>query len=274
MLILLSPAKSLDFETPAPTKIGEVPRFLDQQTSELARVLERKKPKQLVDLMGLSKGLAELNYERYQRFDPDIIRQQAGMSSGGRQQGVPRPVKQALWAFTGDVYQGLDALSMKAPQIKRARARIRMLSGLYGVLKPCDEILPYRLEMGTKLKTSKGKDLYEFWGNAIAAALAEEKPDWICNLASAEYYKSVRESELPCPVVHPTFKDEVKGDFRVMGLFAKYARGLMSRWIIDNNVKKPLELAGFDVQGYRFSKSESEELRPVFRRSEAGRKRS
>ena len=146
-----------------------------------------------------------------------------------------------------------------------------MLSGLYGVLKPCDVILPYRLEMGTKLKTRKGKNLYEFWGSAITEALAEEKPDWICNLASAEYYKSVREEELPCPVVHPALQDESKGDFKVMGLFAKYARGLMSRWIIDNNVKKPEELCGFDVGGYRFSRKESTELRPVFKRPASAR---
>ena len=127
-------------------------------------------------------------------------------------------------------------------------------------------ILPYRLEMGTKLKTPRGKNLYEFWGSAITEGLADEKPDWICNLASAEYYKSVKEEELPCPVVHPVFKDESKGEYRVMGLFAKYARGLMARWIIDSNAKKPEQLAGFDAGGYRFSKSESTGLGPVFKR--------
>ena len=270
MLILLSPAKSLDFETPAPTRIGEVPCFLDQQTTQLADLLGKKKAKQLAELMGVSEGLAQLNYERYQQFDPQLIRREAGKPP--RKDGRPRPVKQALWAFTGDVYQGLDAGSMRAPQIRRAQARIRMLSGLYGLLKPCDEILPYRLEMGTRLKTPGGANLYQFWGSAITEALAAENPDWICNLASVEYYKSVKEKELPCPVVHPAFKDEVKGEYRVMGLFAKYARGLMARWIVDNNVKKSEELTGFKIDGYCYSNSESTETRPVFTRSEAARR--
>lgn len=271
MLILLSPAKSLDFETPAPTKKTGVPRFLDEQTTALAGVLKKKKETDLAELMGLSKGLARLNYERYQLFDAGLIHEQAAKKSHTKD-GAPPPAKQALWAFTGDVYQGLDATSMKATQIERAQARIRMLSGFYGVLKPCDEILPYRLEMGTKLKTPKGKNLYEFWGSAITEALVEEKPDWICNLASGEYYKSVKEAQLPCPVVHPAFKDESKGEFKVMGLFAKYARGLMSRWIIDNNVKEPGQLSGFDVGGYRYNKKESGDLRPVFKRSASARK--
>ena len=270
MLILLSPAKSLDFETPAPTQKAEVPRFLDKQTSELAKVLKKMKAGDLTELMGLSKGLTELNYNRYQTFDASLIHKQVKKNAGT--DGVPPPAKQALWAFTGDVYQGLEATSMKSKEIERAQARIRMLSGLYGVLKPCDQILPYRLEMGTKLKTSKGKDLYEFWGTAITEALAEEKPDWICNLASSEYYKSVKEKELPCSVVHPAFKDESKGEFKVMGLFAKYARGLMTRWIIDNNVKKPEDLSGFDVGGYRYSKSESDDGKPVFKRPASARK--
>jgi cytoplasmic iron level regulating protein YaaA (DUF328/UPF0246 family) len=269
MLILLSPAKSLDFETPAPTKKTGLPSFLDEQTTRLSRVLRKKKASDLAELMGLSKGLAQLNYARYQQFDPALIQRQMGkaMPRGGS----PPPAKQALWAFTGDVYQGLDVASMKARQIERAQARIRMLSGLYGVLKPFDLILPYRLEMGTKLKTRKGKNLYEFWGSAITEALAAERPDWICNLASAEYYKSVKEKELSCPVVHPVFKDESKGEYRVMGLFAKYARGLMARWIIDNNAKKPEQLAGFDAGGYRFSKTESTELGPVFKRPATAR---
>ena len=218
MLILLSPAKSLDFETPAPTKKAEVPRFLDEQTTALAGVLKKKKAGDLAELMGLSKGLASLNYQRYQGFDPDIIHQQVGKPNSRK-----------------------------------------------------DEILPYRLEMGTKLKTPKGKDLYEFWGSAITEALAEENPDWICNLASAEYYKSVVEAQLPCPVVHPAFKDESKGEYKVMGLFAKYARGLMSRWIVDNNVKKPGELSGFNVGGYRYNKEESTDLKPVFKRAASAR---
>ncbi|MBT4100967.1 MAG: peroxide stress protein YaaA [Gemmatimonadetes bacterium] len=268
MLILLSPAKSLDFETPAPVKTGDVPRFLDEQTASLVTTLRRKKTSDLVKLMDLSSRLAELNYNRFQSFDADLIRTPVAKS---RSQAGPLPVKQAMWAFTGDVYQGLDATSMTAPQRKMAQQRIRMLSGLYGVLRPYDLMLPYRLEMGTRLKTRQGKDLYQFWGSAITEALAEEQPDWICNLASKEYYRSVREKELPCPVVHPVFKDEVKGEFRAMGMFAKYARGLMARWIVDKKITTPAHLSKFNVGGYRYEKSESEEAAPVFKRPATAR---
>lgn len=270
MLILLSPAKSLDFDTPAPTKKADIPRFLDEQTTVLAGVLKKKRAPALAELMSLSKGLAQLNYERNQMFDAALIHDVAGQIAAGVRtgsKGEPLAAKQAMWAFTGDVYQGLDATSMKAKQVQRAQACIRMLSGLYGVLKPCDVMLPYRLEMGTKLKTRKGKDLYQFWGRAITEALAEEQPDWICNLASSEYYKSVKEDELPCAVVHPAFQDESKGQFKVMGLFAKHARGVMARWIIDNGIKQAVELADFDVGGYRYHKGESTPERPVFRRT-------
>ena len=247
MLILLSPAKSLDFETPAPVKTADVPRFLDEQTASLITTLRRKKTSDLAQLMDLSGRLAELNYNWFQSFDADLIRTQVEKSPP---QAGPLRVKQAMWAFTGDVYQGLDATSMTAPQRKTAQQRIRMLSGLYGVLRPYDLMLPYRLEMGTGLKTRKGKDLYQFWGSAITEALAAEQPDWICNLASKEYYRSVREKELPCRVVHAVFKDEVKGEFRAMGVFAKYARGLMARWIVDEKITKPAQLSKFNVGGY------------------------
>ena len=132
-------------------------------------------------------------------------------------------------------------------------------------------MLPYRLEMGTKLKTPRGRDLYQFWGSAITEGLAEEKPGWVCNLASQEYYRSVREKELPCPVVHPVFQDESRGTFKVMGMFAKHARGLMARWLIDNDVRDPGELPGFDAGGYRFSEPDSTPAAPVFRRPAAAR---
>ena len=268
MLILLSPAKSLDFETPAPVKTADVPRFLDEQTASLITTLRRKKTSDLAQLMDLSGRLAELNYNRFQSFDADLIKTQVEKSPS---QAGPLRVKQAMWAFTGDVYQGLDATSMTAPQRKTAQQCIRMLSGLYGVLRPYDLMLPYRLEMGTRLKTRKGKDLYQFWGSAITEALAEEQPDWICNLASKEYYRSVREKELPCPVVHAVFKDEVKGEFRAMGIFAKYARGLMARWIVDEKITKPAQLSKFNVGGYVYEKSESEEAAPVFKRPATAR---
>ena len=268
MLILLSPAKSLDFETSASVKTADTPRFLDEQTASLITTLRRKKASELAKLMDLSGRLAELNHDRFQQFDADLIH--TGVA-GSKASDGPLRVKQAMWAFTGDVYQGLDATSMTTTQRKTAQQRIRMLSGLYGVLKPCDLMLPYRLEMGTHLKTRKGKDLYQFWGSAITDALAEEEPDWICNLASKEYYRSVREKELPCPVIHPVFKDEVKGEFRAMGMFAKYARGLMARWVVTKKISKPAQLSRFDVGGYGYDASESEEGAPVFKRPAAAR---
>ncbi len=273
-LILLSPAKSLDFETPAPTKKAGIPRFLDDQTVELAGLLKKKTAVELAGLMSLSARLAELNFRRYQSFDPAVLRRQAkqsGQAGTGPRAASPPPGKQALWAFTGDVYQGFDAPSLKGRGIDRAERRIRILSGLYGFLRPLDLMLPYRLEMGTKLQTPRGKDLYQFWGCAITEGLAEESPAWICNLASQEYYRSVREKELPCPVVHPAFQDESKGTFKVMGMFAKHARGLMARWLVDNDVRDPGQLPGFDGGGYRFSESESTPAKPVFQRPASAR---
>ena len=132
-------------------------------------------------------------------------------------------------------------------------------------------MLPYRLEMGTKLENPRGRDLYQFWGSAITEGLAEEDPAWVCNLASQEYYRSVREKELPCAVVHPVFKDESKGEFKVLGMFAKYARGLMARWLVDNDVRKAEDLRNFDAGGYEFSDPESTPDAPVFKRAAAAR---
>ena len=268
-LILLSPAKSLDFETPAPTGKAGVPHFLTQQTAELAGLLKEKSAVELADLMSLSGRLSELNFQRYQSFDAAVIEKQASQKAG--KEASPLPAKQALWAFTGDVYQGFDAGSLKTKEIGRAQERIRILSGLYGFLRPLDLMLPYRLEMGTKLETPKGRDLYQFWGSAITEGLAEEDPAWVCNLASQEYYRSVREKELPCPVVHPVFKDESKGEFKVLGMFAKYARGLMARWLVDNDVRKAEDLRNFDAGGYEFSEPESTPAKPVFKRAAAAR---
>ena len=162
------------------------------------------------------------------------------------------------------MYQGFDAGSLKAKGIDRAQRRIRILSGLYGFLKPFDLMLPYRLEMGTKLETPKGRDLYQFWGSAITEGLAEENPAWVCNLASQEYYRSVREKELPCPVVHPVFKDESKGEFKVLGMFAKYARGLMARWLVDNDVKDPRRPGGLRRGGVRVQRAGVDYCGPGF----------
>ena len=267
LLILLSPAKSLDFETPAPTGKAGIPPFLKQQTAELAGVLREKSAVELAGLMSLSGRLAELNFQRNRSFDAAVIEKQARRKAGA----AALPAKQALWAFTGDVYQGFAAASLNSRGIDRAQERIRILSGLYGFLRPLDLMLPYRLEMGTKLETPKGRDLYQFWGSAITEGLAQEDPAWVCNLASQEYYRSVREKELPCPVVHPVFKDESKGEFKVLGMFAKYARGLMARWLVDNDVRDAEDLRGFDSGGYEFSEPESTPAAPVFKRPAAAR---
>ena len=271
-LILLSPAKSLDFETPGPLKKGGVPRFLANQTAELAGILRKKSALEIADLMDLSDRLAQLNFQRYQTFDQTVIQKQSKKRAvmAGKE-GSPLPAKHALWAFTGDVYQGFDAISLKAKGIERAQDSIRILSGLYGFLKPLDLMMPYRLEMGTKLESANGKDLYQFWGSAISEGLDRERPDWICNLASKEYYKSVHEGELSCPVIHPVFKDESKGAFKVVALFTKHTRGLMARWIIDNKVCNPDKLRNFSVGGYKYSKSDSTDLQPVFTRSASSR---
>ena len=220
-------------------------------------------------MMSLSGRLAELNFRRNQSFDATVIEKQTKKKPGGA--STPLPAKQALWAFTGDVYQGFDAGSLKSGGIDRAQERVRILSGLYGFLKPLDLMLPYRLEMGTKLENPRGRDLYQFWGSAITEGLAEENPAWVCNLASQEYYRSVREKELPCQVVHPVFKDESKGEFKVLGMFAKYARGLMARWLVDNDVREAEDLGGFDAGGYEFSEPESTPAKPVFKRAAAAR---
>jgi len=255
MLILLSPAKTLDFETAPRTRQVTTPAFLDD-SQKLVETLKKYKPKKLGKLMNLSDNLAQLNVERYESWAtpfPD---------------GVARP---SIQAFRGDVYLGLDADTMSLNDIKRAQKHIRILSGLYGVLKPLDMMLPYRLEMGTALKTRRGKNLYEFWGTRITDSLNEELQAFssplVVNLASNEYFKSVKKPLLSAPLVEPVFKDEKEAGYKVISFFAKKARGAMARYLVENKATGVEDLYDFNGLGYKFNKKASSEGSPVFLRT-------
>lgn len=257
MLILLSPAKTLDYETPPRTKQVSTPQFLEE-SAQLVSALRAYKPKRLGKLMNISDTLAELNVERFDTWQ------------------VPFPEGQArpsIQAFRGDVYVGLDADTMSMPSIKRAQKHIRILSGLYGVLKPLDNMLPYRLEMGTSLKTKRGKNLYEFWGSRITESLNEELKNFnspmVVNLASNEYFKAVKPKELEAPLVSPVFKDQKNGEYKVISFFAKKARGLMARYIIENKLTQVEALKSFNYGGYQYNEELSKNNDWVFTRKEA-----
>ncbi len=253
-MFLLSPAKSLDYDSPA----GDVPHTLPQftaQAAELIGVLRPHSPQQIAELMDLSDTLAALNVARYEAWSPKFTAKNA---------------KQAVLAFNGDVYEGLDAKSLSAKQLDWAQEHVCILSGLYGVLRPLDWMQPYRLEMGTALKNPKGANLYKFWGSQIAAylneRLAKDKTPVVINLASQEYFKSVDRKTLQARVVECVFEDYKGGKYKVISFNAKRARGLMARWAITHQAKKPEDLLAFDSEGYAFDRAASEPDRLVFRR--------
>lgn len=256
MLIVLSPAKSLDYESPLATDKVSEPTMLDH-SAKLVEIMAGKSPNKLSKLMGISPQLAELNFERFQNWERPFTTETA---------------RQALLAFDGDVYMGLDAKSLNQRDFTHAQKTLRILSGLYGVLRPLDLMMPYRLEMGTKLKTRRGKDLYGFWGNRITeelnGAMAGSPGEAaLINLASNEYFKAVRTDVLEAPVIRPAFLDaKGSGDHKTISFFAKKARGSMAAWIIKNRVKKVSEFEDFDGMGYRFDPTRSSESRPVFTR--------
>ncbi len=238
MLILLSPAKALDFE-PRGVEVETTVPVLKERTRILSKTTAGLTAPKLKQLMGLSDDLATLNRERFKAFDAD--------STEGRP---------AAMVFNGEVYRGLDAQSMSAEDLTWAQGHLRILSGLYGVLRPKDAIQPYRLEMGTRLKTRKGTNLYDFWGDDIARALksdlAEQAAPAVVNLASNEYSKAAKLKSLGVPVITPDFKEEKDGKLRALMVYAKQARGAMARWIIDNRIEDPEALKDFQVGGYRF----------------------
>lgn len=251
MKIVISPAKSLNFDSPLPTERYSEPLFLEQAV-KINKVLAKKKPKALSNLMGISDALASLNWERNQDFSIPFTEENA------------RP---AVFAFDGDVYQGLDAYSLKSGQLDALQDSLRILSGLYGLLRPLDLIQPYRLEMGTKLKVGRKKNLYEVWKPAITKHLNEEleEGELFVNLASNEYFSAIDTKQLKVPVITPVFKDWSKDKLKVISFFAKKARGSMVRYIIDHHIETLEEIRGFNYEGYEYSQEHTlKESQPVF----------
>jgi len=250
----LSPAKSLDYETPAGDVPHTLPKFVPQ-SAELIAVLRPKSPQQIADLMDLSDALAALNVARYEAWSPKFTAKNA---------------KQAILAFNGDVYDGLDAKSLSAEALSWAQQHVCILSGLYGVLRPLDRMQPYRLEMGTALANPKGKNLYAFWGSDIAAhlnqRLAKDTTPVIVNLASQEYFKAVDLKTLKARVIECVFEDYKGGQYKIISFFAKRARGLMARYATLNQINHPDGLQGFNLDGYAFAPAASSPDRLVFRR--------
>ena len=255
MLIVLSPAKTLDYTVDVKSN-HTAPQFLSQ-SSKLIKTLKEKEPKDIASLMGLSDKLASLNFDRYQSWKAAKT--------------VSSDAKPSMLVFKGDVYQGLEADKFNAKQIKFAQKHLRILSGLYGILRPMDVIKPYRLEMGTKLKTEKGKNLYEFWGNSVqdnvVGDLTSQKSDLLINLASKEYFSVLGKMPEYINVVSPVFKDFKNGEHKIISFYAKRARGLMAKWIIENNIKDFEKLSKFNLDGYYFSKKDSTVTEPVFLRN-------
>jgi cytoplasmic iron level regulating protein YaaA (DUF328/UPF0246 family) len=248
MLIVLSPAKALNFDAPPPSTPLTLPQLGDH-TAELAKAAKKLRVADLKRMMSLSDALAKLNRERFQAFEPQS------------EEGL-----QAAFAFNGDVYTGLKARELDRKALSWAQDHVRILSGLYGVLRPLDAIQPYRLEMGVRIKTRRGQSLYDFWGARISAALDEaaqgHKDRTVVNCASGEYFGAVDRAALKAPVVSCRFLEEKDGEARIISFFAKRARGAMARYAIDNRIEKAADLKAFDTDGYRFQPhlSSDEEL--------------
>ena len=256
MLIVVSPAKTLDYETPPKTKINTLPDYLDD-SQELINRLRRLSSLDIAELMKVSKKIADLNFDRYEAWNKKFTEKNA---------------KQAALAFKGDVYTGLDAESFSAADFKFAQKHFRILSGLYGLLRPLDLMQPYRLEMGTKLETDRGKNLYEFWGSKITEGLNKQlkktKSNYLVNLASNEYFKSVKPKELDAEIITPEFREYKNGDYKMIGVYAKKARGMLSRYIIQNQLTDPEDIKSFNEDGYKFNKKLSTKDKWVFTRKQ------
>ena len=256
MILVISPAKALDYETPPTTATFTQPDFLDH-AAELIEVLREKSPAQIAELMSLSDQLSSLNVARYASWSRPF---------------APDNAKQALLAFDGDVYEGLDAKSLADDDLAWAQDHLRILSGLYGVLRPLDLMQAYRLEMGTRLANPRGKNLYEFWGerlvDALNQALREVDAGALVNLASQEYFKSIKSPRLAAPVVEPVFEDwsASQRQFKVVSFYAKRARGLMARYVVTQRLTRAESLKDFAAEGYVFVAEASSAARWVFRR--------
>ena len=255
MLFLLSPAKSLDYDSPAPPELPHsLPQFAPQ-TAQLIEQLRPLSPQAVAELMDLSDTLAALNVARYAAWKP---------------RATAKNAKQAILAFNGDVYDGLDAKTLKPADLAWAQEHVRMLSGLYGVLRPLDWMQPYRLEMGTALANPRGKNLYQFWGDSLAAhcdaEVATHKTPVIVNLASQEYFKAVDRRALQARVVECVFEEYKGGQYKVISFSAKRARGMMARYAIQKRVEDVKKLEAFNSDGYAFAPKASSADRLVFRR--------
>ena len=254
MLIVLSPAKTLDYESPLKVKTHTQPDFIPR-SSELISLLREMSPAKIGSLMKISDPLAQLNATRYASWSKKFNFDNA---------------RQALLAFNGDVYEGLDAASLSEKQLGWAQDHLRILSGLYGVVRPLDLMQPYRLEMGTKLSNARGKDLYAFWADEVTASLnaslQTQKSKALVNLASEEYFKSVKPASLVVPVITPVFEDWKGGKYKIISFYAKRARGLMARYAIEKKITRPELLKDFDSEGYAFDLKGSDDRHWLFRR--------
>lgn len=250
MKLVLSPAKSLDFESKLPTTKTTEGCFL-VEAERLNKLLKKKSAKSLSKLMKISDNLGQLNYERNQDWQLPFTKDNA---------------RQAIYAFSGDVYRGLDAYTIDTKRLDKVEDTVRIISGLYGLLKPLDLVQPYRLEMGTKIPVGKNKNLYEFWKKKVTQALNEELEvdELFLNLASNEYFKAIDTKVLKVPVVNVAFKEFKNGEYKMIAIFAKLARGLMTRYIIDTNANTLDDVKGFNYEGYGFSEDLSSENELVF----------
>ncbi|MES2587104.1 MAG: peroxide stress protein YaaA [Pseudomonadota bacterium] len=256
MLIVLSPAKSLDYKTPAKVKAPTLPEFL-AESAKLIAELKKLSPQEVANLMGLSDQLAALNVGRYRDWSKKFTEDNS---------------KPAIYAFNGDVYDGFDVKTLNAKAIDFAQDHIRILSGLYGALRPLDLMQPYRLEMGTSFTNARGKDLYAFWGERVTDSLRQvletQKKPVLLNLASEEYFKVLQAKSLGCPVISPVFQDAKDGKYKIISFYAKRARGLMARYVVENRITDPADLKDFNLDGYKYVASESKPEKPLFRRPE------
>lgn len=255
MLVLLSPAKSLDYESKLPTRKHTEPRLLEHSL-ELVELMRKKSVPEIAELMNISAELADLNARRYAEFETPF---------------TPGNARPAVLAFNGDVYQGMNVrATFTERDFTEAQKTVRILSGLYGVLRPLDLMQPYRLEMGTKLTTAKGDMLYDYWDTQIAETLNRDLanspgPDLVINLASGEYFRSVDRKVLKAPVISPRFLDQApNGDYRIISFPAKRARGAMAGWMVRNRVRSARALRQFDLDGYRYDPTQSTPTEPTF----------
>ncbi len=256
MLIVISPAKKLDYQSNSPQQAYTEPAYLEK-SANLIKVMKNKTPAEIQSLMGISENLANLNHSRYLNWN---------------KKNTKRNSKPAIYAFMGDVYTGLDAKSLTNHQIRFAQDHLRILSGLYGVLKPLDLIQPHRLEMGTKIKTESGETLYDFWGHAPTSELNQQakvlKTKHIVNLASNEYFKVINKTALTLEVLTPVFKDKKQDTYKVISFYAKKARGMMAKYIIENEITDPRGIKEFSLAGYKYRSKLSAKNEYVFTREQ------